>query len=160
MSTSDTIFLNPGIPLDQAVDHLCTVLPWHSTRDADGSTFLVRDLSSGPVREVGGLIGPNIFRAEVSALEEMSVLDGYALTWDIRTVPKSDDDVLHAVTLDLFTDLVRAVPDWPALLTLQVDLLLAASAPGAGLVRFPAGTTPDEPDRELWRPFDLMPGRR
>jgi hypothetical protein len=52
-----------------------------------------------------------------------------------------------------FEELVAALPEIPALLSHNMELLVAAYLPGAGTHRFEPGVTLDDPDLETWRPW-------
>ena len=56
----------------------------------------------------------------------------------------------------MFSEVLTGFPDWPTLLVRNLGLLVAAYQPDSGLVEFPEGISPDDDDRELWRPFDVL----
>ena len=86
---------------------------------------------------------------------EESVIDGYDVVWTIRYTGR-DPGVRRHEADTLFDELARTVSR-PALLPSDLALLVAAFQPGAGVHRFPEGTTPDAEDRAAWSRFALEP---
>ena len=159
MSTTDTIFIATDLPLEQVAAVLSEKLNLAKSIDEKGRVFLVRPLSEEAGREVGGEIEQNPhFPVPDPEPDEISVIDGYSIAWDVWTLAR-DEDVSHPATRALFIELTTEFPSWPAILVQNLGLLIAASHPDAGLVEFPPGTSPDGEDRELWRPFDVVPDR-
>jgi hypothetical protein len=157
VSTSDTIFLHTELSLDQVADRLRETLNLIRTVDELGQIFLVRNGPRDSPADVGGLIERNPYHPDPDP-DEISVLDGYEIAWDVWTAAETEE-ISRAATRSLFNDVVQAFPAWPALLVLNLDTLRAASRPGVGVTEFPPHTTPDGKDRERWQPFDVLPDR-
>lgn len=159
MSTTDTIFISTDLPLEQVAAVLSEKLNLSKNVDAKDRIFLVRALSEKAGREVGGEIEQNPHLPVPDPQpDEISVIDGYSIAWDVWTLAR-DEDISRAATRALFLDLTTAFPSWPAILVQNLGLLIAASHPDTGLVEFPPDTSPDGEDRELWRRFDVLPDR-
>jgi hypothetical protein len=88
-------------------------------------------------------------------LEWQTACDHYPILWSMRRQPRDEDALRHEAEA-LFLDVAQHI-DEPLLLTFNLESLLLAHAPGAGLVRFPEGTTPDVEHRDLWLPYWLGP---
>jgi hypothetical protein len=156
VSTSDTIFIHTQLALDEIAHRIETRLGLLKVVDGEGRIFLGRKFEGEGAQEVGGQISANPHRpAADPGPDEVSVLDGYEIAWEVRTIPR-DETVLHAGARALFGEIVIGFPDWPTLLVQNLGLLVVAYRPDSGLVEFPEGISPDDDDRELWRPFDAL----
>jgi hypothetical protein len=156
VSSSDAILIATTLPVAEAAEALAAMVGGEVSREGS-ETFVVVRPPGDVVREVGGDLHPNIYGAPPDPEpDELSVLDGYALAWDIVVAPRGDDDVLHAASRQLFDRLVAAGTPWPLLLTRDVTSALVAGAlPGEAVTDFPPGTLPDWVHRERWGRFDL-----
>ncbi|QNE22601.1 hypothetical protein F1D05_37770 [Kribbella qitaiheensis] len=81
---------------------------------------------------------------------ELQAIDGYGIDVGIRY---RSEDVLHRESRLMFGRLVEAHPETAMLLLHDLDILVAAYLPGAGVHDFVPGTTQDAPDADHWRPW-------
>lgn len=83
--------------------------------------------------------------------DEVQAMDGYGVVVDIqsrqRKQAQPDESRLA------FEALTGALPDVPALLSHNVEMLIASYLPGSGTHTFEPGTTLDDPDIDTWRPW-------
>lgn len=78
-------------------------------------------------------------------------MDGYAVVVDVQARQRKDAQAEEARLA--FEALVAGHPDVPALLSRNVEFLVAAYVPGAGMHTFAPGTTLDVDDAEVWEPW-------
>lgn len=86
--------------------------------------------------------------------DEVQAMDAYGIEVQVR----GGGDALRAEADLIFQKLVERRSSVPMLLVTNLDWLVAAYLPKVGPHRFEETISPDEPDRETWRPWVL--GRR
>jgi hypothetical protein len=139
------IFLSTGRTPQEVARQLAAALGAEMV-ERDGSVYvsLRRDDA-----EVGGEVMTNMYGAPADPEpDEISALDGYDTTYEVRRVPY-DEAANRAAARQLFDEIVERL-SWPVLLVDGLDVLVAAWHPDLGHTDFPAGTTPDSADQELW----------
>jgi hypothetical protein len=152
VSHSMHLFLSTGLAPHDAAQRLAEALGGEAV-EHDGNLFVATRLEAA---EVGGEIARNIYGAPPDPEpDEISVLDGYDIAFEIRRVP-FEEDARRAAARRLFDEIVERLR-WPVLLVDNLDILIAAWHPSAGRTDFPAGTTPDAQDEELWRRYAITP---
>ena len=97
---------------------------------------------------IGVYIGLNGFQPEP---DEVQAMDGYPVVVDVQSRQRKDAQAEE--TRLAFQSLVDALADVPALLSHNVEMLIAAYLPGQGSHTFDPGTTLDDPDLDTWRPW-------
>jgi hypothetical protein len=150
VSTSLHIFLSTGLAPSEAAQQLATAFGVEPV-ERDGKVYVALRRDDA---ELGGEVERNIYGAPPDPEpDEMSVIDGYDIAWEIRRIPP-DGDARRAEARQLFDEIVERLR-WPALLVENLSSLVAAWHPSAGLTDFPAGTSLDADDEELWRPYAI-----
>lgn len=155
MSTSDTIFLAAGEPLDRTADWLAGTLQLERLDDPE----LKEDehFFRGRARTVDGkvlfVVGPNIYGEVDPEPEDVSAIDHYTGVVDVRLVGKKDEESQAREARAVFDKLAEGRPDVALVLSHAMSLISAAYLPGAGVHYFPPGTTLDVPDDVVWRPW-------
>lgn len=148
MSSSLHIFLRTGVTPREAAQRLAAALGAEPV-ERDGAAYVALRRDDA---EIGGEVGRNVYGAPPDPEpDEISALDGYDIAWEIRRVP-SDDDARRAAADHLLDETVDRL-HWPALLVENLSALVAARHPGQDRVSFPAGTSPDLDDQDVWRPY-------
>ena len=97
---------------------------------------------------IGVYVGPNGYQPEPG---EPQAMDGYPIVVDVQS--RNRKPAQPQETLLAFEALVAALPDVPAILSHNVDTLVAAYLPGAGVHHFDPNVSLDDPDIETWRPW-------
>jgi hypothetical protein len=150
MADSDEIFLALDAPLEEAAERVAAVLALQFNGDLRVDTG--ERQYEGRARTFDGVIGvyvgPNTFEPEP---DEVQAMDRYAVVVDVQSRQRKDAQA--AETRLVFEVLTGALPDVPALLSHNVELLVASYLPGSGIHAFEPGTTLDEPDLDTWRPW-------
>jgi hypothetical protein len=148
VSGSSHIFLGIGLAPREAAQRLAAALGGEAV-ERDGNVYVAVQQDDA---EVGGEVMRNVYGAPPDPEpDEVSVLDGYDVVYEVRRVP--DDDVARrAAAAQLFDRIVERL-QWPALHVENLDILVAAWRPGLGRADFPAGTSPDAQDEEQWRRY-------
>ncbi|MEV6490820.1 hypothetical protein AB0M20_19710 [Actinoplanes sp. NPDC051633] len=142
------IFLSTGLGPSEAARQLATAFSVEPV-ERDGNVYVALRRDDA---EVGGEVKRNIFGAPPDPEpDEVSALDGYDVVWEIRRIP-ADEDARAAAARQLFDEIIERLP-WPALLVDSLSTLVAAWHPNVGRTDFPAGTTPDATDQELWQSY-------
>lgn len=150
MSSSLHIFLSTGLMPSEAAQQLATAFGVEPV-ERDGSVYVALRRDDA---EVGGEVMRNIYGSPPDPEpDEASAIDGYDIAWEIRRVP-SDEGARAAAARQLFDETVERLR-WPALLVDNLSVLVAAWHPSAGRTDFPAGTSPDADDQELWRSYAI-----
>ena len=150
MSSSLHIFLSTGLAPHEAAQQLATAFDVDAV-ERDGRVFVALQRDDA---EVGGEVKRNIYGAPPDPEpDELSVLDGYDIAWEVRRVP-ADEDARRAAARQLFDEIVERLR-WPALLVGNLSTLVAAWHPSVGRTDFPAGTSPDADDQKLWRHYAI-----
>ena len=150
MADSDEIFLALDEPLEVAAERVAAVLGLEFNGDLRAETgelqYKVRARTFDGV--IGVYIGLNTFEPES---DELQAMDGYAVVVDVQS--RNRKDAQAEETRLAFESLVDALGDVPALLSHNVEILVAAHLPGRGTHAFAPGITLDDPDLDTWRPW-------
>jgi hypothetical protein len=150
MADSDEIFLALDEPLDTTAERIARVLDLEFNGDLRAETGELQ--YKGRARTSDGImgvyIGPNTYEPEP---DEVQAMDGYGVVVDVQFRTQKDTQAEEARLL--FERLVGALPDVPALLSHNLEMLVAAYLPGRGTHTFEPRTTLDDPDLEIWRPW-------
>jgi len=150
MADSDEIFLALDEPLEAAAERVAAVLGLEFNGDMRADTGELQ--YQGRARTFDGVIGvyvgPNGFQPEP---DEVQAMDGYPVVVDVQS--RNRKDAQAEETRLAFQSLVDALADIPALLSHNVEMLIAAYLPGQGSHTFAPGTTLDDPDVDTWRPW-------
>ncbi|HEY9333594.1 MAG TPA: hypothetical protein VIQ79_04230 [Kribbella sp.] len=150
MADSDEIFLALRGDQEDAAAQVAAVLGLEFKRDFRDETGELSYV--GQARSFDGLIGifigPNSFQPEP---DEVQAMDGYPVVVDVQS--RVHKDAQPVETRLAFEALVGALPDVPALLSHNVEYLVAAYLPGRGIHSFEPGITLDDPDLDTWRPW-------
>ena len=156
MADSDEIFLALDGPLESAAERVAGVLGLEFNGDLRADTgelqYKVQARTFDGV--IGVYVGPNGFQPEP---DEVQAMDGYPLVVDVQS--RNRKDAQAEETRLAFEALVAALPDVAALLSHNVEMLVAAYLPGAGIHSFERGTTLDDPDLDTWRSWVVGPDR-
>ncbi len=152
MADSDEIFLALDGDLEASAQRVAEVLGLELNGGLQADTgewqYKVRARSFDGV--IGVYIGPNPFLPEPG---EPQAMDGYAVVVDVQARQRKDAQAEEARLA--FEALVAGLAEVPALLSHNVEFLVAAYIPGRGAHTFAAGTTPDVDDAEVWKPWVL-----
>jgi hypothetical protein len=150
MADSDEIFLALDAPLEEAAERVATVLGLEFNGDLRADTGELQ--YKGRARTFDGVIGvyvgPNTFQPEP---DEVQAMDRYAVVVDVQSRQRKDAQAEEARLA--FEALGGALSDVPALLSHNVELLVASYLPGSGTHTFEPGTTLDDPDIDTWGPW-------
>lgn len=154
MADSDEIFLAMDGPLEVAAGRVAGVLGLEFNGDLRAETGELQYKVGARTFDgvIGVYIGRNGFEPEP---DEIQAMDGYAVVVDVQSRQRKDAQVDE--TRLAFEQLVAALGDVPALLSHNVEMLVAAYLPGRGMHTFAPGTTLDDPDVESWRPWVVRP---
>ncbi|MFG1819453.1 hypothetical protein ACGFIF_37225 [Kribbella sp. NPDC049174] len=148
MADSDEIFLALDAPLEEAAERVAAVLGLEFNGDLRADTGELQ--YKGQARTFDGVIGvyigPNTFQPEP---DEVQAMDRYAVVVDVQSRQRKDAQADE--TRLAFEALTGALPDVPALLSHNVELLIASYLPDSGTHTFEPGTTLDDPDLDTWR---------
>ncbi|MFI5694927.1 hypothetical protein ACIA58_23945 [Kribbella sp. NPDC051586] len=152
MSARENIFLWSGSAVAdeaKALRELLDLEPIPNNSGAEPDEYGLR----GPARTVDGVLGylvqPNRHVEPDPRPEDAQAIDGYPVEIDIwlgRSGQAQPDEARL-----VFDRLVEGRPDIPMLLCHDLDQLVAAYRPGQPVHEFPAGTTMDAPDADVWR---------
>jgi hypothetical protein len=150
MADSDEIFLAMEEPLEAAAARVAGVLGLEFNGDLRAETRELQYKVGARTFDgvIGVYIGPNTYEPEPG---EPQAMDGYAVVVDVQS--RQRKDAQPEETRLAFQQLVAALGDVPALLSHNVEMLVAAYLPGQGIHTFAPGTTLDDPDLETWRPW-------
>jgi hypothetical protein len=144
------IFLSTGLAPGEAAPQLAKAFGVEPV-ERDGRVYVALQRDGA---EVGGEVEPNIHGAPPDPEpDEISILDGYDIAWELRRIPPAGD-ARRVAARQLLEEIAERLK-WPALLVANVSSLVAAWNPSAGLTDFQAGTSPDIADRDLWRPYAI-----
>ncbi|MEU4192506.1 hypothetical protein AB0E69_11430 [Kribbella sp. NPDC026611] len=148
MADSDEIFMATDEPLEAAANRVAGVLGLEFLGDlrADTGELQYKGRARTFDGVIGVYIGPNKFGPEPG---EVQAMDRYPLIVDVqsRTHKTAQRDEARLA----FGLLVEALGNVPALLSHNLELLVAAYLPGRGTHTFDADTTLDDPDVDTWR---------
>ncbi|WP_427891584.1 hypothetical protein ACQHIV_03515 [Kribbella sp. GL6] len=150
MADSDEIFLALTGPFEAAAERVAGLLGLEANGDLRAESgelqYKVRARTTGGV--VGVYIGPNAFQSEP---DEAQAMDSYGVVVDVQYRTHKPDQAAEARLM--FEALVDGLPEVPALLSHNLEMLVAAYLPGRGRHAFAPGTTLDDPDQGIWRPW-------
>lgn len=155
MSSDDNIFLAADRALADLAEWLGETLGFERVEDSDlkDGVFLFR----GPARTVDGevylLVEPNVYGEADPAPVDVSAIDRYQGVVDISCAGKRDEELQEREPRAVFDELVTRERDVALVLSHNMSLIAAAYLPGSGAYTFPPGTTLDEPNEQLWRPW-------
>ncbi|MEU4240322.1 hypothetical protein [Actinoplanes sp. NPDC026619] len=150
MSRSTHIFLATDLAPRAAADRLAEALGTHAT-DRDGDVYVAVQLGDA---QVGGEVAVNTYGAPPDPEpDEISVLDGYPVAYEIRRVP-ADEEATLAAARQVFDTLVERLK-WPVLLVDNLAVLVAAWNPAEGRTDFPSGTSADADDEAEWSRYAI-----
>ena len=150
MSSSVHIFMSTGLAPSEAAQQLATAFGVEPV-ESDGSVYVAVRSDNA---EAGGEVMRNIYGAPPDPEpDEISVMDGYDIAWEIRRIP-SDEDARGTAGRQLFDEIIERL-QLSALLVDSFSTLVAAWRPVVGLTDFPAGASPDADDQELWRSYAI-----
>ncbi|WP_091606108.1 hypothetical protein [Micromonospora mirobrigensis] len=155
MSTFEHIFLRSDLGLIETANEVAVLLGLEVSRDAKEDVFLSRPAADGRGGTVGGQIYRNYYAYPFEDPDEISVIDGYNIVWDIGYT-RRDPDLQLDEARRLSRQLAGAGP-WAGVLLRGLDLLIAAWDAASGYHELQDGTTPDSKHQELWRPFRQPP---
>ncbi|MGH3646764.1 MAG: hypothetical protein ACRDTM_06275 [Micromonosporaceae bacterium] len=152
MSSYERIYLyTGGMDIKSVGIRIAEVIGAEITHNRSG-TFVTRAMISVPEGQVWGEVEENIFYENPPSVEHPSVIDLYDARCSLRCSPRPDE-FQEREAAKIFDEITQELP-WPAVLThADGDLLASAWAAKLGRTDFPPGTTPDEEDHELWRPY-------
>jgi hypothetical protein len=150
MADSDEIFLALRTDHEEAAAQVAAVLGLEFKRDFRSESGELSYVGQARTFDglIGVFIGPNTYQPEP---DEVQAMDGYPVTVDVQSRVQKDAQAAEARLA--FEALVGALPDVPALLAHNLELLVAAYLPGRGIHTFEPGTTLDDPDLDVWRPW-------
>ena len=151
MSTSDNVFVATGESVADVAGWLAGGLGLEAVVDADlrdDERLFRRSTRTGVV---GVLVRPNGFAVIGPEPDEIQAIDRYPIDVQVRLVGAKDEERQLHETTAVFEGLVKVRPDVPALLVHNLDTLVSAYLPGAGVHTFEPVITPDVEDVETWR---------
>ena len=148
MADSDEIFLALDGDLEASAQRVAEVLGLEVNGGLRADTgewqYKARARSFDGV--IGVYVGPNPFPPEPG---EPQVMDGYAVVVDVQARQRKESQAEEARLA--FEALVAGLPGVPALLSHNVESLVAAYLPGEGVQVLPSGTTLDADDAGVWQ---------
>jgi hypothetical protein len=155
MSTSDDIFLASSESLETTVEWLSGVLRLERLEDPDlkEHEHLFRGRARATDGELVLVVQPNWHGEIDPAPEDVSAIDRYAGVVEVRLVGAKDEESQEREARAVFDELAATQPDVALILSHALSLITAAYLPGTGAHTFPPGTTLDEPDADVWRPW-------
>jgi hypothetical protein len=150
MADSDEIFLSSDGSLEEVAGRVAEVLGLEFNGDLRGDTGELQYKGQARTFDgtIGFYVGPNTFEPEP---DEVQAMDHYPFVVDVQARNRKSAQAEEARLA--FELLVGALGDVPALLSHNVELLVAAYLPGRGTHTFEPGTTLDDPDLDTWRPW-------
>ncbi|MGZ0152792.1 hypothetical protein ACXJJ3_37440 [Kribbella sp. WER1] len=150
MADSDEIFLALSGPFEAAAAQVAAVLGLEPNGDLRAESgelqYKVRARTSDGV--AGVYIGPNMFQPEP---DEAQAMDGYGVVVDVQYRTHKPQQAEEARLM--YEALTDGLPDVSALLSHNLELLVAAYLPGRGRHTFDPGITLDVEDIDVWRPW-------
>jgi hypothetical protein len=152
LANSDEVFLASDEPLAVVAARVAEVL---------GLTFLGKTNERLQYRRwgqvfdgwIGVYVGLNDFWPEPG---EVQAMDLYPVRVEIQSRRRNGCQAEEALLA--FEVLVEGLPEVPALLSRNLEALVAASRPGVGTHYFGENVWLDPPEVEPWRPWVLMAG--
>jgi hypothetical protein len=147
MSVVDSVFLAVSGAPQEVAGWLVECVGAEVVVDEGETVRLRMPGDSGP-EWFGVVVQPNGYVVPDPEPEDVQAMDGYAVEIQVRG---GSYEELHRAAGRLFGELVSARPDVPALLVHNLDTLVSAYLPGAGVHTFDPEITPDVEDIETWR---------
>jgi hypothetical protein len=154
MAARENIFIRTDRSVPDAAALLSALLGLEQIPDDDDSA---EDVGlRGRAESADGFLGfrvmPNANGLPDPDPDEIQAIDGYPLQVDIWYGSK-EPEVQRREARIVFDKLTAAGSDVAMLLTSDLQYLIAAYVPGAGVHEFEPATTMDAPDVERWRPW-------
>ncbi|HEY3511666.1 hypothetical protein [Kribbella sp. NPDC051137] len=157
MSNSDTIFLAASESLDETVGWIACDLRLERVDDPDlkeGQHFF-----RGRARTVDGtvllVVGPNVYGEDDPEPEDVSAIDRYSAVVDVRIAGSRNEERQLREASAVFDELAEAQPAVALVLVHAMSTIIAAYLPGTGVQTFPADTSLDADDIDIWRRWVL-----
>jgi hypothetical protein len=153
MADSDEIFLAGDEALDVVAGRVAEVLGLEYLADMTAQTGELQYKGRGRTFDgwLGVFIGPNTFEPEPG---EVQAMDLYPVHVDVQS--RGHKSAQAEETRLAFELLTVGLPQVPALLSHNVERLVAASRPGLGIHYFGEDVWLDPPEVEPWKPWVLM----
>jgi hypothetical protein len=150
MSVTHEVFLRSGLSLPETADMLARSLHLQQRRGQHGELYLGADGFAGLPGVTNARVGVNV-HTNRGIVDETSALDDSDAILHVYRPDKDIELQVRAAraAFDHITQQLR----WRAVLVHDLTWLLASWTPEKGLHEYPEGTTPDEEDRALWRPW-------
>lgn len=150
MSDSDEVFLATEEPLAAVAARVAEALGLEYMGEENGE-LAYRGQGRSFEGWIGVFIEPNDFLPEPG---EVQAMDLYPVRVNVQSRALKETQPEEARLA--FEVLVRELPDVPALLSHNLEVLVAASRPGVGTHYFGDKVWLDPPEVEPWRPWVLL----
>ncbi|MEV6283416.1 hypothetical protein [Kribbella sp. NPDC051770] len=150
MAASDEVFLASDAPLADVAARVAVALGLEHM-GVVGAELQYRARGRSFDGWIGVFIGPNDHYPEPG---EVQAMDRYPVLVDIQSRRLKETQPEEARLA--FEVLTRELPDVPALLSHNLEQLVAASRPGVGMHYFGDGVWLDPPEVEPWAPWVLL----
>jgi hypothetical protein len=153
MSTDDDIFLASSKSLGDVALWLGEVLGLERVDDPElkEDVYLFGGRARTMDRELVFVLEPNTYGEIDPDPEDVSAIDRYPGVVEVRLLGKKDEELQAREARAAFDELAEGRPEVAMVLSHALSLMVAAYLPGAGVHYFPAGTSLDVPDDEVWR---------
>ncbi|MDX2973675.1 hypothetical protein [Kribbella solani] len=150
MADSDQVFVVLEGELEVAAGRVAEVLGLELVGDLRDKTGELQ--YKGRARSFDGVVGVYVGLNEyLPDAGETQAMDRYPVVVDVQSRVRKDAQAEEArLAFEVLTD---ALADIPALLSHNVEFLVAAYLSGRGVHTFEADITLDEPDRPTWEPW-------
>ena len=152
MSESEEIFLQSGLSPEETAQKLAEVLRTSIVRQDNGEIAVRRPAAADPVRSIGGEVIENEYAEDDPEPGDEAVYDRYDLVFELWLSGRTDEDMLHSESQQIFDEITAALP-WPAVHVKLSGLLYSAWTPVLGRTDFPPGTSYAADSRALWEPY-------
>lgn len=150
MSMFENIYLYTGDKDIKAVaEQIAAAIRGEVTHDRD-QVVVARRLSADSDASVSGKVERNPFYESPPNPQHPEVMALYDISYDVWCPLSEEEQAREAASV--FNDITDRL-EWPALLTHNGDLLIAAWAPATGRTEFPPGTSSYAESQELWNPY-------
>ncbi|MEU8222549.1 hypothetical protein [Kribbella sp. NPDC048915] len=150
MADSDEIFLALNEPLEVAAERIAAVvgLEFNGDLRADTGALQYKARARTCDGTIGVYIGPNTFQPDP---DEVQAMDGYGVVVDVQY--RTHKALQAEEARRIFDRLVAELDDVPALLSHNLEWLVAAYLPGRETHTFDPGVSLDDPDVDIWSPW-------
>ena len=152
MSESEAIYLDSGLSIDETARKLAEVLRASIVRHDNGEIAVRRPAAADPVRSIGGEVTGNEDGEDDPEPGDEAVYDRYDLVFELWLSGRTDEDMLHSESQQIFDEITAALP-WPAVHVNVNGLLYSAWKPDLGRTDFPPRTSYAASGRRLWEPY-------